>query len=520
MNGLTLSVKRPILMASLVLCAVIVTLYSVSLGHNFLFDEENIILSNPYLKDLSFLPELFKRGFFYFQGRAKPLWTEYYRPLTSVTFAVNYYFFKGNPLGYNLTNTFLHCGVVLLFFRFLLRVYKNVWVAFLCAMLYAVHTIHVEAVTYIASRSDLLSGALLLTTLLCYWNAWFPGALLAFGLSLFVKESMILVPVYLFFLEWCFIKSSWRRTLSRLGPFALLTALFILYRRLLCPIPLGPSSINPRDALLRFLSMGPAFLSYLQTLVSPEIFKFSQTVRFAQHFRDAGVLTTVVILISLFLLWLVLFKYKAGGFFGLNLFLISLLPSMQIVPYYPEWAEHYLYIPFMGVVILSGEFLKGVLESGRKWRAFFFILVYLPFVLFLCHRTLQRNQFYNDAKTFYQALDVSDSPYNYYGYQNLARLLIENGDWDGALVPLKTALKISPYSDMVHQLLGRYYMEKNNYAEALKSYQKASAIDSDNNEFRMNVGNALMGLERYDEAAKPSKIFRKGIRNIISFIST
>jgi len=488
--------------ACLLLATVVATLYSVSLGHNFLFDEENLIIWNPYIKDLSLIPELFKRGFFYFQGRATPLWTEYYRPLTSVTFALDYHFWKGNPLGYNLTNVVLHVLSCILLLRVLLKMYKNVWAAFLSALLYSVHTIHTEAVTYTASRSDLLMGVLALSVLLLYWNSHLKSALFAGGLSLFVKESAVLIPVYLVFLEWCFLKSGFKRAALKLVPFFILIALFILYRKFICPIPLGPSSINWHDAALRFFSMGGPLLSYFQTLIAPEPFKFSQHVHFAAHFSDPAVWLTVFVLFLLAMLWLILLRYRAGGFFGLNFFIISLLPSMQIIGYYPEWAEHYLYVPFMGIVILLGDFLNKLFESKRRALIAIFLATYVPFILFLGMRTWQRNEIYNDAKRFYQALSQSNSIYAVYGYQNLARLAIEEDHWEDAIVPLKTALSIWPYFGKTHQLLGRYYRHRNDDAEALKYYEKAYAFDPENNEFSMNVGNTLVNLRRYEEAAK------------------
>ena len=501
-GGASMRFTRPVFVASFALAAVIFMLYSVSLGHNFLFDEENIILTNPYIKDLSFIPELFKRGFFNLQGLEKPLWTQYFRPLTSLTLSIDYYFWKGNPLGYNLTNVALHILCGLLFFRLLLKIYRNTGVAFLCALLYGVHTIHTEAVTYIASRSDPLTGIFLLSTLLFYWNSRLKWALFTYSISLFAKESMILMPAYLILLEICFLKSGFKRSAAKLVPFFAVTVLFVIYRKFFCPVPLGPSEIDWLGAPLRFLSMGPPFLSYLEALVAPERFKFSQQLHFADRFSDPVVGVTLFILVLLAVLWFILLKYKAGGFFGINLFLVSFLPSIHIVRYYPEWAEHYLYIPLMGLVILLGNFLNELFRSGRRMLLIIFLAVYVLFILFLCVRTWQRNDIYNDAGKFYQALSTSDSPYAYYGYQNLARLAIEQGDWEDAIVPLKTAMLISPYSERTYTLLGLYYAQKRDYAEALRYYEKACALDPENSEFWIHRGNTLVQLGRYDEAAK------------------
>src|SRR3989338_3446889 len=99
--------RHPSLIAGLCLGAVIFILYSVAFGHNFLFDEESIILKNPFIKKITLIPDLLQHGYFY-DGRPVLDWKLYYRPLASLTFLLDYQFWKVNPLGYNLTNTILH----------------------------------------------------------------------------------------------------------------------------------------------------------------------------------------------------------------------------------------------------------------------------------------------------------------------------------------------------------------------------------------------------------------------------
>ncbi|HTL71459.1 MAG TPA: hypothetical protein VL404_09235, partial [Candidatus Eisenbacteria bacterium] len=158
--------RHPRAVGAFVLTAAVLCLYSVSLGHNFLFDEDDIILLNPMMRDLSRLPQFFLSGFFQ-QGKGiGVIWEQYYRPLTAITFALDYSVWKVNPLGYNLTNTLLHAAVAVLLFQFLIKVFKDPFIAFVPAFLYAVHTLHTEAVTYIASRGDLLGGLFTLAALL------------------------------------------------------------------------------------------------------------------------------------------------------------------------------------------------------------------------------------------------------------------------------------------------------------------------------------------------------------------
>ncbi len=251
--------------ASLFLCAVIFSLYSVSLGHDFLFDEVNIIIRNPAIKRVEMFPEIFRHGFFQLRSGQDEAWQAYYRPLTTLSFAVDFRFWKGNPLGYNLTNVFLHGAVCLLFFRLTLLLLGDSLAAFSSAFIYAVHTVPVEAVTYLASRSDLLAALILTASMLLFLRSRFGTALALYVLSLFAKESAVLLPFYLTFLEWAFGEKNGKRSYLKLAPF----------------------------------------------------------------------------------------------------FAMALLPVCQIVHFYPEWAEHYLYVPAMGIAILAGCLMKSLFKHKR-----------------------------------------------------------------------------------------------------------------------------------------------------------
>src|SRR3989338_2301293 len=108
--------RHSCLIFSFIICAAIFLLYSVAFGHNFLFDEDSIILKNPLIRDLSQALEIFKQPYFY-QGLPKISWSQYYRPLTTLTFAIDYHFWGVSPLGYNLVNTLLQCGVCIVLFK-------------------------------------------------------------------------------------------------------------------------------------------------------------------------------------------------------------------------------------------------------------------------------------------------------------------------------------------------------------------------------------------------------------------
>lgn len=484
-----------LLIAALVLC-----LYSVSLGHNFLFDEENIILRNPLIRSFTLVPELFRHGYFYFEGRAAD-WQQYYRPLTSLTFTVDHFFWKFDPFGYNLTNLLLHLTVSILLFRLLALVLRSEWPAFLAAFLWSIHTIHTEAVTYTASRGDLLGAMLALSAMLLYARERKIAALAAYGLALFSKESLLLFPLMIASLEAGVLKRGWRKAVLNAAPFFAAALLFFMFRKLFSPVPLGPPSDEPPGALLRMLSMGRAFTDYLQAVLFPEAFKFCKSISFAGHFAERRVIETAALGVLLAAAWLAALRRRGAVFFGLSIFLIGLIPYSQLIHFYPEWAEHYLYIPSMGLAVLFGKALSRLPLRFPARGAWLLGTIYLLYAGFLGVRTWQRNEFYKDTEKYYRRLAESDSPYAYYGYQNLARIAIERGRWDEAVVPLKTASMIEPSSDITHNLLGLVELHALRMSEAIAHFEEAFRLSGDT-KYLANAGTALIRSGAYAESIR------------------
>jgi len=485
----------------LLLCAVVFCVYSVSLGHNFLFDEQNIVLRNPLIRQLSLIPKLFQNGYFYNDGRFSGSWTQYYRPLTSATFAVDYHFWGVNPLGCNLTNVALHCLVCLGLFKLLVRILDHAAAAFLSTLLYSVHTVHTEAVTYLASRGDLLGTLFMLAGMIFYLRRRVRWALFCYVLALFSKESSILLPFYLFILHFCFVGSGKKVMARQLAPFVIVSAAFFVFRNYFCPVP-GPPLGPPLEAARRFFSMGGPFLSYLEALVAPEPFKFSLNINFANRFFDPKTGLMLLLLMSLSVAWLFALRRKESAFFGLNIFLVGLLPYSQIIHFYPEWAEHYLYMPAIGLTVLLACLLKNIFLSNKKNLIAVFFILYIPFFSFLCFRTWQRNVIYNNPSTYYELLSRSDSIYAYFGYQNSGRIANEEGRWEEAVVLLRAAQAMEPHSEVTHHLLGSLYSQKGQYPKALEHFKRAYECSRNNYHHLLAVGAIYLRMGRTKEAGE------------------
>ena len=132
--------------------------YSNSFGNFFVWNDWTLIIENYLVKDWSNLPEIFTSAFW------KPLLGEppqIYRPLVLLSFTADFSLWGLNPWGYHLSNLLLHVLNSLLVYS-LMGFYTSPLTACVGSLLFAVHPIHTEAVTYISGRVELLMSLFLL----------------------------------------------------------------------------------------------------------------------------------------------------------------------------------------------------------------------------------------------------------------------------------------------------------------------------------------------------------------------
>jgi tetratricopeptide (TPR) repeat protein len=145
--------KRPLLF---ILVIVAFLCYSNTIGHDFAYDDFSVITQNTIVtKGFEAVPQIFstpyRSGFFITSN-------DLYRPLPLAMFAVEYQLFDGSPSPFHFINILLYIGCVLILFLFLDALFekKRTMLAFIAALLFAVHPVHTEVVANIKSRDELL----------------------------------------------------------------------------------------------------------------------------------------------------------------------------------------------------------------------------------------------------------------------------------------------------------------------------------------------------------------------------
>ncbi|XP_022702001.1 transmembrane and TPR repeat-containing protein CG4050-like isoform X3 [Varroa jacobsoni] len=153
------------------------TVYGNSPRCGFVFDDLSAIVSNRDVHGHTPLFQLLTNDYW-----GTPMNMEHshksYRPLSVLTFRISYALHGLQSFGYHLANVLLHAAVsasVLRFSAQWLRINDRIIGAapFLCALLFAIHPIHTEAVTGVVGRAELLSALFFLWSLMfCEDDSW------------------------------------------------------------------------------------------------------------------------------------------------------------------------------------------------------------------------------------------------------------------------------------------------------------------------------------------------------------
>jgi protein O-mannosyl-transferase len=189
---------RPrLLLAVAALCAAAVLPYLSALPGGFVFDDQSIVAKHPAVTGPFSLSHVLSARLL--AGQPQALW----RPLTTLSYALDWRIGSGSPLWFHVVNILLHAANTLLLAWIVRRLFRSETLALVAGLLFAVHPIHTEAVSWIAGRADLLAaffGLLAIGVSLERHVRWL--ALPALFLAVSAKESAAVFPLLILFTSW------------------------------------------------------------------------------------------------------------------------------------------------------------------------------------------------------------------------------------------------------------------------------------------------------------------------------
>lgn len=379
----------------------------------------------------------------------------YYRPIVELSFYLDSVLWGMEPVTMHMENILLHCGNTLLVYLLARKIYNDdetPVIPLLAALLFALHPVNVEAVAWIAGRTDPLL-ALFVLSAGYFWLRWLDkprwsdmlATMLLFCTALLTKESALAFGAVLILLAMiCPGAATGRQRLSAVclmvAP-GLMLVMFALFFR------------SGSSAISRFVS-GTDFhaaKSVWDALVALGFYVKKMVFPFPLNFAVNSVHPLYGLLgVALFpLFWLAFRRNRLSGilFISAALFILpAILVAVKQIAWTP-YAERYLYLPM-------AFFTPGLVGIGKTWRQKQPKVLMSFLVLLLCASALgthQRNLLWKDSLSFFQDA-VAKSPEFGSVYHSLGGELMKKGEIDLAAEAFATADRLNQRDSIRYQI--------------------------------------------------------------------
>ncbi|MCX5687040.1 MAG: tetratricopeptide repeat protein, partial [Candidatus Omnitrophica bacterium] len=431
--------------ANLYLCLFLIifvglAVYSSSLNGQFIWDDDVLVKNNSYIKDWSNVDKLFAGGIStYFSGGG----LNFYRPLQMITYVADYSLWKLNIKGYHLTNILLHIGVALLLYFFINILFNDAFLSCLTSVFFISHPAHTEAVSYISGRSDSLSALFMILCFIFYIKALHANnmafnviAVLSYICAILSRETSLILPILFLLYHYVFQKK------IKLKIFFLILVISFLY--ILFRLTILRSLLDSPAHSSAFLERLPGFFIALSNYIKILVFPCNLHMGYGAvlfDFRDIRVFFGLLILILSLVYALRVKKSSQLIFFSISWFFIALLPISNVYPINAYIAEHWLYVPSIGVFLLIANGLRCMYKQERFRYAAIFIIIGL--LTLSSYFTIRQNEYWKDPVDFYNRTLKYVSGSNPL-YLNLGMAYFNIGRKEEAISVYKKAIQINP----------------------------------------------------------------------------
>jgi tetratricopeptide (TPR) repeat protein len=503
---------RVLLITALVACATLP--YLNILFNGFVYDDDNQVVQNPYVRSFRYLKEIFTTNVWSFSGAHSV--TNYYRPMMTLGYLVCYRLFGMRAYGFHLVSLLLHVLVVCLVFVLTERLTGDrVW-AFVAGALFALHPIHTESVAWIAAVTDLELTFFYLLTFGFFLAVARPGGGrsermlaamgVAFVLALLSKEQAMTLPalatVYEHFYRADRSETSTSQKLARYGVLWLAGVAYVLFRMhvfgALAPAK-NLARLTPQQIVLSAIALVGQYVGKL--LWPMRLCAFYVFHKSTSPF-DLRVLAGLLALLALAALFFVCWRSRERNVrfasFAIVWFFATLAPVLNA-----HWVaanvftERYLYLPSVGVAWLVGlgaAKLWSRVPAGSAQRRAVVLAGFAVGGLFAA-RIVTRNRDWNDDIVLYnRTLDLS--PDATVILNNLGTVYWHRSLSDKAESVWRKTLTLDPNNASALNNLGLVAGRKKQYPEAAEFFQRAIKLNPNESDPHRNMGTLyrLMGM--------------------------
>jgi tetratricopeptide (TPR) repeat protein len=497
------------------LAAAIWLVFGQTRDHGFVnFDDDAYVYGNPAVfKGLT--PQAFVWAF-------TQTHSDNWHPLTWLSHMLDCQWYGLHPAGHHLTSVLFHTVNAVLLFLLLRQMTGFFWRSAFIAALFAVHPLRVESVAWIAERKDVLSGFFFLLTLLAYvryarlpWS--FPRYTLVFvlfSLGLMAKPILITLPFILCLLDYWPLRrwpANFLKDLKKPGsvslklllekiPLLALAAVSAVITLAAQKVAIG--SFDRISFPLRLANAVDAYAVYLHQLVYPA------KLAVFYPYPLSGLNTTRVVSVFFLLAalsWIAWSRRHRQPFLwvGWLWYLVILGPVIGLIQVGEQaHADRYTYLPHIGVVIALTWWIAEQTVAGQHRRWLLGMLA-MPAIFGAAFLARLQVSYWKDSETLWtHALACTTN--NAVAHNSLGNVLETQGKFPEALSQFKKAIELHPSVRFYNNLA--VVLIKNGNGEAGLSYlEKILEIAPDYADAYNNFSVALGQAGRFEEALRYGK---------------
>ncbi len=502
------SINRLLLLPLIIIIAIV---YTKSLNNQFIntWDDHGYVSENPDIRTLhgDSVDYTLKKTFSsYVLGN--------YHPITMLSYCIEYSKYGNNPKPYHVTNLVIHILNTLLVFFFIWLLTGQQWVAFITALLFGIHPMHVESVSWISERKDVLYTFFSLSALCTYIfylkeerrkRLFYMLTVLLFILALLSKAMAVSIAIVFFAIDYFLGRKINLKVILEKVPFLVMSLIFGI---------VAIDAQHSAKALEGIVNYGfgdrilfscYGLMTYLWKLIIPIKMSsfYSYPIKGENGFYPIAFSIAPFILLILGFLVFKSLKYGKDVLFGFGFFLITIALVLQILPVGDAIiSERFTYIPYIGIFFILARWINNIIENKYEKSKSLKIPAVIALVIFsiVCsYLTIERSMVWHDNISLWGDV-IKKNDKTSKAFNNRGLSYFENKQYDKALSDFNRTIQLNDDYTDAHYNRGVVYFSLKKYNEALEDYNIALKQNPKFVKAYNNRGNIYHLIGKYNEA--------------------
>ncbi len=498
----------------LLLILVSFAVYLNATYNGFVIDDKYQVVENPWIKDIRYIPEIFSKGVWEFEGRE----SNYYRPLMYVIYMLTYYIFGLKSLGFHIVNILFHTGNSVLVFLVVSEIFRKFYHSdsvsyfsppFIAAILFATNPIHTEAVTWVAGILDLSFTFFYLLSFYLYIRSgnsdksskrFYCLSVVSFLFAAFCKEPALTLIIILISYDWILrlarLRSLTKEKVSLIQyskkyiPYFIVAGIYLIARYYSLK-GFAPIKVDITLTIYQwFINAVFLFIKDIGKLLFPtnlNIWHVFHPINSLLSIK--GIVSFIIIIFYLCLVYISAKKNKIA-FLGLLFIAVPLLPTLYAPAlsqgFENAFTERYLYLPSFGFVLFFALAIRWININKQKWNVIIAVIIMVIIGLYSL-ATIRRNAVWENSYTLWSDA-VKKSPESSVAHKTFGYALFYTGRTKEGKEQLQIALKLDP--GLVDEIINRgiIYSKNGLINKAILEFNTALIFKPDSAVTHYNLG--------------------------------